>query len=487
MASNRPRDPSEDPDEALLHPSSLVGAAGPRLHGLAERGEPAHEALRSAVTDRSSTPQDRVAAAVLLDALFMDPTALEHLDPEDAAAADSLALRFDPQLRSSAARALGSAITMHLLTWAIAEHPGEPPVTAAEAADRLGIDDDGQIYRRVSQRAVLVDQQRGTGRAQKDQLRRLSDALGRADQQARQSRGAAPSSTDPAQGAAPAAPAAASGSADPTTPGAPGAPGSSGPPTAQAPGPHSSEQGGAPVSGAPVDPEAHPDPKAWTAADDDALAAILGREQPPSPGRDTGADADADAPETTQPPETPAVSEQSPAAEPSDRPAHDDPAGDGIAHDGPAVEGEIVDGRDDDARGDGPAAADTTGAPGPQQDAPAEPGEQQGGQRPTSAHQAPDFGRPVGFDSPRSSHAAPSSDDPADDDRASSGRPEAGSSPVSGAGDDRARSYEFRRLGEGMRTPMTEEQKAEQRTTLRNWGLFAIALVVAIIILAILL
>ena len=44
------------------------------------------------------------------------------------------------------------------------------------------------------------------------------------------------------------------------------------------------------------------------------------------------------------------------------------------------------------------------------------------------------------------------------------------------------RSYDFRYLGDETPKPTTEAEKAEFRTTLRNWGIFALALVLVLII-----
>ena len=49
------------------------------------------------------------------------------------------------------------------------------------------------------------------------------------------------------------------------------------------------------------------------------------------------------------------------------------------------------------------------------------------------------------------------------------------------------RSYDFRYLGDETPKPTTEAEKAEFRTTLLNWGIFALALVLVMIIVAIIL
>lgn len=425
MAQNPARDSSGDPDDALRRPSALIQAEAPQLRALAERGEPTRDALRAVAADPSAAAHDRVSAAVLLDALLQDAQPLEALSPEDAAA--SLDLRFSEPLRASAARALGEAATVRLLSWAAAEHPGEPPVSAAEAAAHLGLDDDGRIYGRVSQRAVLIGEQKGVSRVLKDQLRRLSDALGRADQQARGLRSAAGAEDASGTATAPGA-ATASSAADETA---------------------SPESANAAPAADPTAPAA---PK-WTDDDDAALAAVLAGDQT-GPGAQYA----------------PRTADGSPAAEAPDARTSPEPAADSEP-----LYGEIV----DDPRDPSAGAAEGGRTAGP-----------------SSSHSAPAFGdptgaggsgdgRPVGFGSFGGQSSAPTGGE--DQTRSGAGAAGLGPSPHDNAGSESRRSYDFRYLAEDTPTPSTAEEKAELRTTLRNWGIFALGLVLVLLILIILL
>lgn len=416
-SADQPGDASSGP---LSRPSGLLQADPEQLSALTRDQEASRQALRSVAAEPSASPQDRVAAAVLLDAVLADPSAVEALDPEAAGSAEALGLRFSPQLRPSAARALGEQATMQLLTWAAQSSPGVPPVEAAEAAAHLGVDDDGRIYGRVSQRAVQIAEQKGLSRALKDRLRRLTDALGAADQQARRTR--AEREDDGAAQAPQRAGASTAAAAGPA----------SAPPQDAADGASetASRQDGGGVAGAPHGQDGRP-PEAWTAADDDALASMLGRG--PSDGPSAG---------------------QAPAG---DAPAGDAPAG----------------------------------------DAPSAPEAEQ-----PHAPQAPDFGRPVGFDGgaftggSAGSSGSGGSAGPAEPtgqwpppprDRGIDGR--SGTGPGYGAsgttGTEPPRSYDFRYLADDTAKPSTEAEKAEFRTTLRNWGLFALLIVVVLVIVGI--
>ena len=243
---------------------------------------------------------------------------------------------------------------------------------AAEAAAHLGVDDDGRIYGRVSQRAVQISEQKGLSRALKDRLRRLTDALGLADQQARRQRAEhSAASADTAAG-----------------PDAGTAAGTDSGTTAEG-------------EAAPKAPEPQDGPApSWSSADDSALASMLGRD----------------------PADEPATEEPRPSGEGSSRPP-----------------------------------------------------------------QAPDFGRPVGFDGGNAAAFGQPSGSEEDVPRARQGSGP-GYGPGSGTTEGQPpRSYDFRYLGDETPKPTTEAEKAEFRTTLRNWGIFALALVLVMIIVAIIL
>ena len=261
---------------------------------------------------------------------------------------------------------------MQLLSWAAQSSPGAPPVEAAEAAAHLGVDDDGRIYGRVSQRAVQISEQKGLSRALKDRLRRLTDALGLADQQARRQRAEhSAASADTAAG-----------------PDAGTAAGTDSGTTAEG-------------EAAPKAPEPQDDPApSWSSADDAALASMLGRD----------------------PADEPATEEPRPSGEGSSQPP-----------------------------------------------------------------QAPDSGRPVGFDGGNAAAFGQPSGSEEDVPKARQGSGP-GYGPGSGTTEGQPpRSYDFRYLGDETPKPTTEAEKAEFRTTLRNWGIFALALVLVMIIVAIIL
>lgn len=362
----------EQPGGALSHPSQLTQADPERLSALTRDAEASRETLRAVLSDAGAEPRDRVAAAVLLEAVLSDSGAIDALDDEAAASTQALELRFAPALRPAAAQALGTPATVQLLSWAAQSSPGAPPVEAAEAAAHLGVDDDGRIYGRVSQRAVQISEQKGLSRALKDRLRRLTDALGLADQQARRQRAEhSPASADTAAG-----------------PDAGTAAGTDSGTTAEG-------------EAAPKAPEPQDDPApSWSSADDTALASMLGRD----------------------PADEPATEEPRPSGEGSSRPP-----------------------------------------------------------------QAPDFGRPVGFDGGNAAAFGQPSGSEEDVPRARQGSGP-GYGPGSGTTEGQPpRSYDFRYLGDETPKPTTEAEKAEFRTTLRNWGIFALALVLVMIIVAIIL
>ena len=362
----------EQPGGALSHPSQLTQADPERLSALTRDAEASRETLRAVLSDAGAEPRDRVAAAVLLEAVLSDSGAIDALDDEAVASTQALELRFAPALRPAAARALGTPATVQLLSWAAQSSPGAPPVEAAEAAAHLGVDDDGRIYGRVSQRAVQISEQKGLSRALKDRLRRLTDALGLADQQARRQR------TEHSAASADTAAGPDAGTAAGTDSGT----------TAEG-------------EAAPKAPEPQDDPApSWSSADDTALASMLGRD----------------------PADEPATEEPRPSGEGSSRPP-----------------------------------------------------------------QAPDFGRPVGFDGGNAAAFGQPSGSEEDVPRARQGSGP-GYGPGSGTTEGQPpRSYDFRYLGDETPKPTTEAEKAEFRTTLRNWGIFALALVLVLIIVAIIL
>ncbi|WP_144421683.1 hypothetical protein [Kocuria palustris] len=362
----------EQPGGALSHPSQLTQADPERLSALTRDAEASRETLRAVLSDAGAEPRDRVAAAVLLEAVLSDSGAIDALDDEAAASTQALELRFAPALRPAAAQALGTPATVQLLSWAAQPSPGAPPVEAAEAAAHLGVDDDGRIYGRVSQRAVQISEQKGLSRALKDRLRRLTDALGLADQQARRQRAEhSAASADTAAG-----------------PDAGTAAGTDSGTTAEG-------------EAAPKAPEPQDGPApSWSSADDAALASMLGRD-------------------------------------PADEPATEEPR--------PSGEGR------------------------------------------SQPPQAPDSGRPVGFDGGNAAAFGQPSGSEEDVPRARQGSGP-GYGPGSGTTEGQPpRSYDFRYLGDETPKPTTEAEKAEFRTTLRNWGIFALALALVMIIVAIIL
>lgn len=379
----------EQPGGALSHPSQLTQADPQRLSALTRDAEASRETLRAVLSDTGAEPRDRVAAAVLLEAVLSDSGAIDALDDETAASTQALELRFAPALRPAAARALGTPATVQLLSWAAQSSPGAPPVEAAEAAAHLGVDDDGRIYGRVSQRAVQISEQKGLSRTLKDRLRRLTDALGLADQQARRQRAEQASAGEDTAAAGDSTPQAPAHQEDPGAQDLDRRDGS----TPQA----ADRRGGS----GPQDRDHQDDPApSWTSDDDAALASMLGRE-------------------------------------PDDEPVSDRPRPSGEAS--------------------------------------------------TQPPQAPDFGRPVGFDGGNAAAFGQPSGSEEDVPRARQGSGP-GYGPGSGTTEGQPpRSYDFRYLGDETPKPTTEAEKAEFRTTLRNWGIFALALVLVMIIVAIIL
>lgn len=374
----------EQPGGALSQPSQLTQADPERLSALTRDAEASRQRLRAVLSDAGAEPRDRVAAAVLLEAVLSHSGAIEFLDDETAASTQALELRFAPALRPAAARALGTPATMQLLSWAAQSNPGAPPVEAAEAAAHLGVDDDGLIYGRVSQRAVQIAEQKGLSRALKDRLRRLTDALGLADQQARRQR----AEQTPADGDT-----AAGSSSTPQAPAHQDDPGAQDLDRRGDSAPQAAERRGesGPQDRAPQDGPA----PSWTSDDDAALASMLGRE----------------------PDDEPVLDRSRPSGEASTQPP-----------------------------------------------------------------QAPDFGRPVDFDGGGTAAFDRPSGSDEDVPQAQQGNGP-GYGPGSGTTEGQPpRSYDFRYLGDETPKPTTEAEKAEFRTTLRNWGIFALALVLVLII-----
>lgn len=379
----------EQPGGALSHPSQLTQADPERLSALTRDAEASRETLRAVLSNAGAEPRDRVAAAVLLEAVLSDSGAIDALDDEAAASTQALELRFAPALRPAAAQALGTPATVQLLSWAAQSSPGAPPVEAAEAAAHLGVDDDGRIYGRVSQRAVQISEQKGLSRALKDRLRRLTDALGLADQQARRQRAEQASAGEDT---------AAAGDSTPQAPAHQEDPGAQDLDRRDGSAPQAAQRRG---DSGPPDRDHQDDPApSWTSDDDSALASMLGRE-------------------------------------PDDDPVSDRPRPSGEAS--------------------------------------------------TQPPQAPDFGRPVGFDGGNAAAFGQPSGSEEDVPRARQGSGP-GYGPGSGTTEGQPpRSYDFRYLGDETPKPTTEAEKAEFRTTLRNWGIFALALVLVMIIVAIIL
>ncbi|MDH5152277.1 hypothetical protein [Kocuria palustris] len=379
----------EQPGGALSHPSQLTQADPERLSALTRDAEASRETLRAVLSNAGAEPRDRVAAAVLLEAVLSDSGAIDALDDEAAASTQALELRFAPALRPAAAQALGTPATVQLLSWAAQSSPGAPPVEAAEAAAHLGVDDDGRIYGRVSQRAVQNSEQKGLSRALKDRLRRLTDALGLADQQARRQRAEQASAGEDT---------AAAGDSTPQAPAHQEDPGAQDLDRRDGSAPQAAQRRG---DSGPPDRDHQDDPApSWTSDDDSALASMLGRE-------------------------------------PDDDPVSDRPRPSGEAS--------------------------------------------------TQPPQAPDFGRPVGFDGGNAAAFGQPSGSEEDVPRARQGSGP-GYGPGSGTTEGQPpRSYDFRYLGDETPKPTTEAEKAEFRTTLRNWGIFALALVLVMIIVAIIL
>ncbi|NKE09896.1 MULTISPECIES: hypothetical protein [Kocuria] len=245
--------------DALRRPSALTAEPSLLRQTVASAGDSAQQTLQDVVNGPGNTPADRVAAAVILSGMFQDPSATSRIDADQAVDPTVLELSWAPDLQPAARQVLGDPVIVSLLTWASTASPGEPPVSAARTAATLGIDDDGAIYQKVSQRAVQLADQRGTHRTRKDQLRQFTEALGRADQAARQTRDTESEASD---GTGPAA----------SSP--------EGTPESQ-PGSSASSSGGE-----------HPDhgsdaqPSSWSHHDDRALENLLGRDpqstQPPS-------------------------------------------------------------------------------------------------------------------------------------------------------------------------------------------------------------
>lgn len=259
--------------DALRRPAALTAEPSLLRQTVAAVGSSAQQTLQDVVTGPGNTPADRAAAAVILAGMFQDTSGASHLDAEQAVDPTVLDLSWSPDLQPAARQVLGDPVIMSLLTWASTASPGEPPVAAARTAAALGIDDDGAIYQKVSQRAVQLADQRGTHRNRKDQLRQFTEALGRADQAARQTRGTE-SETSNGTTSAPSWPDSSDGS------------------------------GSAASSSTPERPDhdSEAQPGSWSHHDDRALENLLGREQQPTqPSSETS---DPPAPDHQAPPPT---------------------------------------------------------------------------------------------------------------------------------------------------------------------------------------
>ncbi|KAA9393276.1 hypothetical protein FCK90_12875 [Kocuria coralli] len=316
-------------NDALRRPSAFTGDPAGLQRNLASAGAEAQSTLSAVVTGPGNTAADRVAAAVILAARFDDASGLNAIGSEETGDPEVLGLRWSEDLRAKARTAVGQSVIVSLLTWASTATPAEPPLAAARAAAELGVDDDGAIFQKVSQRAVQLAQQRGTSRARKDELRQFTESLGRADQRARQSR--ATSAPGAAEASSP-------GAAEASTPLSPNTPpdahpadgpspeASSGPAPRAGPDPAEAERPPSSSSG-----DDHPEhasdaqPSQWSARDDHALNDLLGHG---SPGK----------PAANQPPE------------PRDDPDHGKPVGFGDAPAG----GTPAAGNDQDAGASGP-------------------------------------------------------------------------------------------------------------------------------------
>ncbi|MDO5619186.1 hypothetical protein [Kocuria sp.] len=180
--------------DALRRPAAFTADPTGLQRNVAAAGDSAQQTLTEVVTGRGNTPADKVAAAVMLAAVFDQDSTASKITAQEAVDPSVLELTWAAEFQPAARDILGEPVIMSLLTWASSAAPGEPPVATARTAAALGIDDDGAIYQKVSQRAVQMADQRGTHRARKDQLREFTEALGRADQTARQTRGAATAS-----------------------------------------------------------------------------------------------------------------------------------------------------------------------------------------------------------------------------------------------------------------------------------------------------
>lgn len=258
--------------DALRRPSAFTADPSGLRRFLAAGGDDAQATLKQVVNGTGNTAADQVAAAVILAAHFDHTSALGSLNGDDLTDPEVLDLDWSEDLHPRAREALSEPVIMSLLTWASTAATAEPPLAAARTAATLGIDDDGAIYRKVTQRAVQQAEQRGTHRARKDQLRSFTESLGQADQKARQSRGTATATPAGTEGGSDSQPATDAGSG--SVPGAePGATSSN---------PASAETAGEPSS----PPEQHPEhtadaqPSGWSARDDHALDDLLGRRKP---------------------------------------------------------------------------------------------------------------------------------------------------------------------------------------------------------------
>lgn len=236
--------------DALRRPAALTADSSVLRKHVEAAGDSAQQTLEDVLKGPGNTTADRVAAAVILSGMFQDTSAASRIDSETAVDPSVLELSWAPELQSSARQILGEPVIMSLLTWASAASPGQPPVAAARTAATLGINDDGAIYQKVSQRAVQLADQRGTHRTRKDQLRQFTEALGRADQSARQTQGTESSIPD-----------------------------------GNEPAPATSESPNGSVSAGASSSVEHPDhtsdaqPSSWSHHDDRALDNLLGRDQ----------------------------------------------------------------------------------------------------------------------------------------------------------------------------------------------------------------
>ncbi|ROZ62229.1 hypothetical protein EDL96_11120 [Kocuria soli] len=179
--------PTADGD-ALRRPSSLTADPDRLTAALQAGGDHAKATLEKIATGKGNTVADKVAAAVILAARFDDRSGVESVTQDEATDGEVLGLEWAPELEDTARGALGEHLIVSLLTWASSPSPLQPPVAAAEAAARLAVDDDGAIYRKVSQRATQLSGRQDLDADRRRQLTDLTDALDRADRAAQERR-----------------------------------------------------------------------------------------------------------------------------------------------------------------------------------------------------------------------------------------------------------------------------------------------------------